>query len=336
MTIKVIRPGLLTSIQDLGRYGYQKYGVIVSGGMDAYSLRLANLLVGNAENEAVLEISLSGPALQLEKGTLFSITGGDISPTIHGEPVPMGKPVYLRESGVLQFGACKSGCRCYFSVAGGIAVAAVMGSKSTYLRAGIGGYKGRALQAGDELSVNSPGKKSMQYIDFLIPQKSVASSAFITTDWYVGRDHIPGAGDPVKIRIMLGSQYEQFNEASKARLFQDAFQVTAQADRMGYRLAGSILQLSEPLEMISEAVALGTIQVPPDGNPIILLADRQTAGGYPKIGQVAAVDVAKVAQIKPGRKICFSKVSIKEAEELYLAREEQIYNLSKAIQLKMQ
>lgn len=336
MTVKVLRPGLLTSIQDLGRYGYQKYGVIVSGGMDSYSLRLANVLVGNEENEGVLEISLAGPSLKLEKATLFTITGGDLSPTFNGEPVPLGRPVYLRQDGILQFGACKSGCRCYLSIAGGFAVPHVMGSKSTYLRAGIGGYQGRALREGDELTLNLPGKQASKFIEYLVKQPAAEGRCFTTTGWYVGREHIPAPGGAVSIRIMAGSQFEQFSETSKQRFLQEEYQVTPQADRMGYRLSGPALQLTEQLEMISEAVVLGAVQVPPDGNPIILLADRQTAGGYPKIGQVAAVDIATVAQIKPGRKIRFVKVSIKETEQLYLAREEHLYQLAKAIQLKMQ
>ncbi len=336
MTVKVLHPGLLTSIQDLGRYGYQKYGVIVSGGMDSYSLRLANLLVGNEENEGVLEISLAGPSLKLRKATLFAITGGDLSPTINGEPVPLGRPVYLKQEGILQFGACKSGCRCYLAIAGGFAVPRIMGSKSTYLRAGIGGYQGRALQAGDELALDLPGRRAGKLIEYLVKQPAAKESSFFTTSWYAGREHIPLPGGAVSIRIIAGSQFAQFSELSRQRFLQEEYQITPQADRMGYRLSGPALQLTEPLEMISEAVVLGTVQVPPDGNPIILLADRQTAGGYPKIGQVAAVDIAIVAQIKPGRKICFVKISLNEAEQLYLAREEHLCQLAKAIQLKTQ
>jgi len=336
MSIKVLRPGLLTSIQDLGRYGYQKHGVIVSGAMDSYSLRLANLLVGNKENQAVLEITLVGPALLIEKDILLAITGGNLSPTVGGQPIPMDRPVFLRKGCILQFGARKSGCRSYLAIAGGYNISEVMGSASTYLRAGLGGFEGRALQTDDVLQLKDPQGKSASLLRQLASSSS--ASSYVSTKWFLGKSHIPQEGEPVKIRVMRGRQFEQFSGDSKDVFWNCPFQVSSQSDRMGYRLsgAGAVLKLAEPLEMISEAVSLGTVQVPPDGNPIILLADRQTVGGYPKIAQVALVDVAVVAQLKPGSKICFQEISLQKAESLYLIREQEIQALQRSIQLKMQ
>ncbi|SMC52467.1 biotin-dependent carboxyltransferase family protein [Sporomusa malonica] len=332
MSITVLRPGLLTTIQDLGRYGYQKYGVIVSGAMDSYSLRAANLLVGNAEGEAVLEITLIGPTLKLEADTLMSITGGDLSPTVDDKPVPLWRPVYIQKGSVLKFGRCKSGCRAYLSVAGGYGISEVMGSKSTYLRAGIGGFQGRPLQSGDVLETNPPQAASLQVIRHLTKQADCGP--VISTSWYAGQAHILPDTEPV-VRVLRGGQFDKFTDESKAKLWDSVFQVTSQSDRMGYRLSGAALMLEKPLEMVSEAVALGTIQVPPDGNPIVLMADRQTTGGYPKIGQVALVDISKVAQIKPGGKVRFEEITVSEAGKLHLEREQSIKKLQTAIGLKL-
>jgi antagonist of KipI len=334
MSMTVIRPGLLSSIQDQGRYGFQKYGVIVSGVMDSYAARVANILVGNDQGEGVLEMTLMGPVLRLEQDMLIAITGGDMVPTINEVPVPMWRAVYVKQGSVLTYKGCKPGCRSYLAVAGGYDIPAVMGSKSTYLRAGIGGFAGRALQQADVLSLQNP--LSTQACR-LIKQLNAALTAreFTATDWCAAKAHIPDASQPITVRVTGGSQYEYFTSESKEQFFNKPFRVASQSDRMGYRLVGPELTLSQPLEMISEAVALGTIQVPPDGNPIILLADRQTAGGYPKIAQVAAVDVAIIAQTRPGEQIRFQEISLQEAERLYLEREDYLQQLGQAIALRL-
>lgn len=334
MSIEVLTPGLMTSLQDLGRYGYQKHGVIVSGAMDTYALRIANLLTGNSEGEAALEITLVGPKLKVEKGTLLAITGGNLSPVIEGKPVPMWRPVYITHDSILEFGACKSGCRTYLAVAGGYDVPAVMGSKSTYIRAGIGGFAGRTLKSGDRLKRGPLSEQALQITKHLIKRSS--DEYFIAPAWYAGHGYIPEAPvKPVTVRMMKGRQFDFFTEDSKERLLRQPFTITTQSDRMGYRLSGEQLNLSEPLELISEAVALGTVQVPPDGNPIILLADRQTAGGYPKIGQLALVDVLKIAQAKPGSSLLFEEVTVEEAEQLYLTKEKEIETVKTALRLKL-
>ncbi|MFB5677404.1 biotin-dependent carboxyltransferase family protein [Paenibacillus terreus] len=331
MSLEVMRPGMLTSIQDLGRYGYQKHGVIVSGAMDTYALRAANLLVGNKEGEAALEMTLTGPSLKAGQDLLVAITGGDLSPIVDGQPVPMWRPVLLKAGSVLQLGGAKSGCRAYLAVAGGYAVPKVMGSKSTYLRAGLGGFQGRALQTGDVLEVLPPQEASLRIMRKLEP---APGSSFGSVKWSARERGIPGQGRWVTVRALRGSEYDHFDESSRQSLWEEPLLVTPQSDRMGYRLSGPVFKLRQPFEMISEAVTLGTVQVPPDGNPIILLADRQTAGGYPRIAQIAAADVPFIAQLKPGQRLKLREITREEAERLYLEREEEIHALKTSVNMR--
>lgn len=330
MSISVLNPGLQSTIQDLGRHGYQKYGVIVSGAMDAYAMRLANIAVGNNENEGVLEITMIGPSLELEKGTLISITGGNISPTINGKKIPMGRPVYLKEDCVLNFGACIAGCRSYLAIAGGFDVPEVMESKSTYLRAQFGGFNGRALKKGDILNIGAKSVVAIKIIEKL--QEITKKGEFVATSWYMGESTVENANSTI-IRVFKDRQFDNISDESINKFFNSEFNVDNKSDRMGYRLCGEKIELKERLEMISEEVSVGTIQIPPDGNPIILLADRQTTGGYPKIAHVVSVDIQKIVQLKPNSKIKFKQITLKEAERLYFEREKYIDELKKAIRL---
>ncbi|RFU64341.1 biotin-dependent carboxyltransferase family protein [Bacillus sp. V59.32b] len=330
--LTITKPGLLTSIQDLGRYGFQKFGVIASGVMDPLSHRIANLLVGNQESAPTMEITLIGPAIEFKEDALISICGGDLSPVIDGKPVRMWRSVFVKKGSTLQFGKCRSGCRAYLALAGGYAVKSIMGSKSTYLRAEMGGFNGRALQAGDQVSFKPPGDLSAKIIQYI--KKDLSPDTFVQSEWSVASDLIPNHANSTSIRVIKGLQFDLFTEESQDTLFKDLFEISSQSDRMGYRLKGPTLSLDTPQEMISEAVNFGTIQVPSDGNPIILLADRQTTGGYPKIGQVTTVDLPLLAQAKPGDRIRFAELSHEDAESLYLERETQIKRLRMGIALK--
>lgn len=320
--LKIIKGGLQTTVQDLGRSGFQKYGVIASGAMDPFAHRIANLLVGNAEQEATLEIALVGPAIEFQEQTFIAICGADLSPEIDGNPVKLWRTLSVNKGSVLKFGAPRSGCRTYLAIAGGISLTSVMNSKSTYLRAGIGGFKGRALAAGDELQI---GKLRDETADAL------AKAAYQEVEWQVPAYRYSTV--PV-VRLMRGRQFHLFDDMSQKQLFTEAFSISTDSDRMGYRLEGPRLSLSEPKELISEAVAFGSIQVPADGNPIILLADRQTTGGYPKIGQIASVDLPLATQLKPGDRIRFKEITLEEAQNLFLEQEQQIRQLKLGIQLK--
>ncbi|WP_409305996.1 biotin-dependent carboxyltransferase family protein [Peribacillus sp. SCS-155] len=330
--ITVIKPGLLTSVQDLGRYGYQKYGVIASGVMDKLSHRIANILVGNDENEPTLEITLLGPAIQFEEDSLISICGGDLSPSINGTLVRPWRSIFVKKGSKLTFGPAKSGSRTYLSVAGGFNVKEVMDSKSTYLRAGIGGFKGRALKAGDSIPFHQPGDLSISIMEYLARQAK--DRQFAEMEWSVASNLTPAYRKDAAIRVIKGNQYHLFSEVSRYKFFSETFEVTPQSDRMGYRLKGPFLQLEKPEELISEAVSFGSIQVPSEGSPIVLLADRQTTGGYPKIGQIASVDLPIIAQAKPGDRIRFSEVSHEAAQALYLEREAELKQLKNGILLK--
>ncbi|WP_026582208.1 biotin-dependent carboxyltransferase family protein [Bacillus sp. J33] len=330
--LKIEKPGLLSSIQDLGRTGFQKFGVIASGCMDPLSHRVANLLTGNDGNEPALEITMLGPTVTFEKDALISICGGDLSPEINGKPVRSWRSVFVKKGSELKFGHCRQGCRAYLAVAGGISVPEVMKSKSTYLRAGIGGYNGRAIKAGDLLELDAASELSGKMMDYL--SHHLEHESFIENDWSITAELIPAFESNTVIRIVKGRQYELFSKDSRSSLFEASFKVTPQSDRMGYRLKGPFLSLKEPAELISEAVNFGSIQVPPDGNPIVLLADRQTTGGYPKIGQVAYVDLPLLAQAKPGDTLRFTEISHEEAQRLYLNREWKLKELKQGIHLK--
>ncbi|MGE8081012.1 biotin-dependent carboxyltransferase family protein [Peribacillus loiseleuriae] len=329
--IKIIKPGLLTTVQDLGRYGSQKYGVIVSGAMDQLSHRIANLLVGNEENEPTLEITLIGPVIEFTETALISLTGGNLSPKINGCSIDLWRPILVNKGSILSFGPCKTGCRAYLAVAGGFQVTTVMDSASTYLRAGIGGFFGRALKAGDVLSMERMSSNSKRIIQRLSTE--LGERDYIEATWKI--DPMISSCNMGKqpIRVIEGRQYHWFTEESKQTFLQEEFMVTSQSDRMGYRLKGDPLTLATEEEMVSEAVSNGSIQVPAEGNPIVLLADRQTTGGYPKIAQIATVDLPIIAQAKPGDKLQFKLISLKDSQLIYLEREEQIKQLKIGISL---
>ncbi|RCW51870.1 biotin-dependent carboxyltransferase family protein [Paenibacillus prosopidis] len=330
--IKVLRPGLLTTVQDLGRYGFQKYGVVAGGVMDTGAARTANWLVGNADREAVLEITLTGTELVIESEMVIAVCGGDMSVTIDGQAMPLWRPVLIRAGAVVKFSAYRSGCRSYLAAAGGFDVPEVMGSRSTYLRGSIGGFEGRAMKAGDVLAVKQPSLLSARIHAAL---SAGFEGGFSASNWHASHFAIAeNLAEPI-IRAIPGTHFDLFTPGSQEDLFNQTFRIGVQSDRMGCRLEGTQkLQLSSPAEMLSEAVANGTVQVPPDGNPIVLLADRQTTGGYPRIAQVATVDIPVFAQLKPGDRFRFEAVTQQEAERLYLDGERDMQLLKAAISYK--
>jgi antagonist of KipI len=328
MTVTVLHAGLLTTIQDLGRYGAQKYGVIVSGAMDSYSLRIANILVGNDEGEGAIEVTLFGTSLQFEKDQLIAITGADLAANLDGEKAPMWRPVLVRKGSILTFKSGKKGARAYIAFAGGIAIPRAMGSKSTYLRAGIGGFQGRALQKGDTFDCGEMNAIGQSFFHQL-----KAMDEHFT--WSVNYKALINFQQTQTIRVLEGTEFNRFDEISKQSLFEKTYIVTTQADRMGYRLEGTApLSLTEQFELLSEGVTYGTIQVPSNGQPIILMVDRQTTGGYPKIGQVISADLPSLAQLQPMATIQFKKVTLEEAQTVFMKNERLIEDIKRGIQLK--
>jgi len=310
MSVHVIKPGMLTTFQDLGRIGYQHLGVPVAGAMDARAHRLANLLAGNSEDMATMEITMSGPTLRFDQPACIAICGADLSPHVRNKPIPLNRPIVLKAGSELSFGERRYGARCYLAVFGGFALASVLGSASTYVRSGMGGWHGRALRKGDQIGLN-------------INMMSSGLTALSRKLWDI-EVYLPASlsSSPRQtVRIIKGAQWKEFSPESCAAMITQPFRISPDSERMGYRLQGPAITLSEPRQMISEATSFGTIQVPSGGQPIVLMADRQTTGGYPKIAHVAAVDLPLLAQMLPGDTVRFEPISLDHAQELDVKRE---------------
>jgi len=327
MGIEVIRAGILTTIQDLGRYGYQKFGLNINGAMDEGAARVANILVGNDENCAVLELTLTGTSLKMTADHLIAICGGDMSATMNGQSVPNWQPFIASKDAIISFGHYKSGCRVYIALAGGINVSAVLGSYSTNIRANIGGYEGRALRNGDVIEVHDMRSQSCS-MGLWKKLHSNESNTFNAQHFGIAY------ADSVTIRFIAGPEYDLLDEDNKMKFTQSKWIIDSQSDRMGYRLQGPSLEMKRKQELITEGVVHGIIQLPANGQPIVLLSDRQTTGGYPRIAVVAAVDIPMFGQLKPGSAITFAAVTIEEAEKLLFDSEKDIKRLKIAIQLK--
>lgn len=296
MSITVLNPGLLTTVQDLGRVGYQQFGVSVSGVMDPRAAAIGNILVGNPQGEAVLECTLMGPQLKFETDEVIAITGGDLSPTLDGQPVPTYAALAVKAGQTLRFGAPKAGCRAYIAFAGGLDIPLVMGSRSTYMKAAIGGFEGRKLQKGDALGLRAPvaGYANLH-------QRAIAPE-FVPRPVYT-------------LRVVLGPQDDAFTPEGVATFLGSEYTVTNEFDRMGCRMDGPAIQHKNGGDIISDGIAFGAIQVPGSGKPILMGADRQTTGGYTKIATVISADFRLLAQLKAGDKVRFEAVSVQAAQQ---------------------
>ena len=305
VAIEVIKPGAFTTLQDLGRHGYQHLGVPVGGAMDEVSHRLANALVGNPASSPTLEITLLGPTFRFEGDALVACCGANLAMTIDGEAVPHAAAARVPAGATLQFGRRVTGLRAYLAVRGGLAADTVMGSASTYARGGFGGHHGRALRKGDTLLLRTSDPSP--------PQRSAQALA-ATTKLLAAMD------DPGPIRVLRGPEWHEFTATAQAAWLAEGWRIGAQSERMGYRLEGPALARTAARDILSEAVAFGTVQVPPDGQPIVLMADRQTTGGYPRIAQVAAVDLPRLAQRAPGEYVRFATIGVEAAQHLLIER----------------
>jgi antagonist of KipI len=294
--IEILHGGTFTTIQDLGRKGYQQFGMSTAGAMDITSLRLANRLVQNEEGEACLEITFIGLHLLALQDLEIAITGGNLTPKVDGSPLPMWQTISIRRNSEVSFTAVRNGIRSYLAVAGGIQVPEIMGSKSTYIRGGFGGLEGRPLKKGDRLRIGPQPSKPPRY--------------------KIREEFIPGYEKVWKTRVIMGPQDDYFSKSGIEVFTSSEYTITPQSDRMGYRLHGSLIQHRRGADIIPDATCLGSIQVPGHGLPIILLADRQTTGGYPKIATVISVDVYNLGQAKPGDRVRFTPISVAEAHEI--------------------
>ncbi len=302
MEIKVVSPGMMTTVQDLGRRGIRSTGFTEGGGMDKFALRLANMLVGNASNETALEITLTGPELEFCHDAVVAVTGAEIA------GAPYAHPLRITAGARLKLGAMTRGCRAYLAVGGGLVINRVLQGAGTDLRSGLGGHEGRALQSGDVLT-----------------SKGVARN--IETHWKLSPSLFPEYGVAPTVRAIPGAEMDEFPDS----FWGQEYKIGADSDRMGYRLEGGRLKRKSVRELISLGVVPGTVQVPPEGDPIVLMADAQTIGGYPRIAHVAQVDLPLLAQLRPGNHVQFAKINLAEAQSLMIKREQDLRMLELAL-----
>lgn len=302
--------GMLTTVQDEGRFGYQQFGVSPAGPMDYKSFYLANILVGNKKEEGALEITFLGPQILFEEANIIAITGGDLTPRINGQDIAMYEAVLVEQGDVLSFGGMRNGCRGYIAFAGGLQIDLVMGSKSTLVRNNMGGVKGRAIQKGDRMGFTK-AIGSLPHMEY----RKINQAIFPTGE--------------IVLRVVRGPQDDCFSKESFKKFFWYEATISNEFDRMGCRLECEPITHLGDGNIITDGIAFGSIQVPPNGKPIIMLADRQSTGGYTKIATVITVDLPKLAQTMPGYHIRFVEVSIKTAQDLYLREMKEIEMLEK-------
>jgi len=298
MGVRILNSGLLTSIQDIGRIEYQKFGISPSGALDQMALKIANLLVNNPMGEAALEMTLMGAVIEFTASNVIAITGGNFSPTLNDSPVPLYTALAVKSGDTLAFGVAKTGCRSYIAFSGGLDVPVIMGSKSTNLKCKLGGYQGRPLKMGDEISFAAPVETLPGLSRRIVP--------------YYKREE-----KSITLRVVLGLQSDYFTEKGMNTFFGEEYTVTNRSDRMGCNLDGTAIECLSKTDIISDGIPFGGIQVPNGGKPIIMLSDRQTTGGYAKIATVISSDIPLLVQRKMGDKIRFKEISIEQAQRIY-------------------
>ena len=311
---QVLEPGILTTIQDLGRFGFSHVGVPPSGALDSFSLRVGNLLTGNEEGGAGVEITIMGLKLKALEEVVIAVTGGDLNPTLNGDPLEMWRSHLLIKGDMLTFKGVRRGCRAYLAVGGGFAVPKVMGSRSTFISGQFGGLEGRPLKKGDILSTSGT-LRPLGKIGVRFPG-----------EW------VPVFEREVHLRVIPGPQDQHFTGPGFLTFQSSSYHVTAQCDRMGIRLKGPKIERRSDVEesIISESLIPGSIQVPGDGEPLIILNESVT-GGYAKISTVISIDLPKTAQLKPGDRVRFSQVSVEEAHQRLKDQEERLATFKKSL-----
>ncbi|HXB44931.1 MAG TPA: biotin-dependent carboxyltransferase family protein [Puia sp.] len=320
MSLTIIKPGLLDTIQDLGRYGYSHWGINPGGAMDRYASQVANILVGNKVDQALIEIHFPGPQILINQNALIAITGADFSPMLNEQVLALWQPMVVRKNTLLQFPKLKSGSVCYIGVHGGFCIDQWLGSRSTNLKAGAGGFLGRQLKKGDELYF----KENTVYFAGLLKQEHNLE----LLPWRASTKRIYEY--PHEIFIMKGREWEYLTGTSQYDFIENNFIIHPTSDRMGYQLGGIRLHMNDKFEMVSSGVHSGTIQLLPDGQLIVLMADHQTTGGYPRIGHVISSHLPKLAQLRPSESVKFRIVDISVAEELLQAQQKELHILEMA------
>lgn len=321
MSLKIIKAGILDTIQDSGRYGYQHLGINPTGAMDKYAMQVTNMLVGNKPNEAIIEMHFPAAVFMFTQPVLIALGGADFSASINGETVPVHRPIIVGKNDVLQFHKPINGARAYLAVAGGLAIDKWMNSNSTHLKAKAGGYKGRNLRKDDEVLLNKQSSFSIGQNDFIV------------LPWQAD---VNWKDDSKEIFVLPGNEWERLTTESKENFTMTSFVITQQSDRMGYRLNNIPLHSLTNDEVISSAVSFGTIQLLPDGGLIVLMADHQTTGGYPRVAHVISAHHSKMAQIKAGDKIHFRITDQQSAEDLLIKQQQHLLQLQNACTFRLQ
>lgn len=320
MSVQVLKPGLLTTVQDAGRPGHAALGIGRAGAMDVAAWRLANALVGNTHGEAALEITLLGPTLRFAQAAVIALTGAVPAVDVDGRALPGWTCCRVPAGATLRIGGLARGCRAWLAIRGGIALPPVLGSRSTDLHAGLGPFGGRALRKGDVLPV--AGGASLPSLP--------AGEELHVASWRL--DPRPWFDDGAPLALLPGRHLDALDDTARRALFDPAgFSVSRAANRTASRLDGPRLALRTPLELVSEAVLPGTMQLPPSGQPIVLMTEAPVTGGYPRIGQVATVDLPRLAQRRPGDAVCFRPATLDEAMQRFAAREIRLDRLLAAI-----
>lgn len=320
MSILVIKPGIQTTIQDAGRIGFQHLGINPGGAMDLRAMQTANALVQNATDEAVLEFYFPAPVLRFNAGAFVALSGADFKASANGSHLPVNHPIYIPAGSVLQFNGKEKGQLGYLAVQGGVELIEWLNSYSTNLKAAAGGYEGRALCAGDELTLNTHPKSIRSSTECSVLPWKAHTESFYTNNPF---------------RFIPGKEFDLLSDESRRLFITEAFIIQPQSDRMGYRLKGPELQLVEAGEMISSAVTRGTIQLLPNGQCIVLMADHQTTGGYPRIGHIITADLPGLAQKGIGQTLHFARTDLETAENLLVIQEQHLQQLKNACILQL-
>lgn len=325
MSVRVLRPGVLSTLQDLGRYGFQHLGIVPCGAMDAVAHCMANALVGNADDSATLECTIVGPELEFKEDALVALYGAAFKGSF-----PSNRPVLVKAGTAISLGSAARGSRAYLAIAGGFDVPQVLGSRSTYMPAQFGGLHGRPIRNRDVLAT-VPGLSALSAERFSRVTDLVEAAGLRTVRWAAPELTVPPAGT-LAVRAMEGRHHVQFDEHSRQTFFAHEWRVSTTSNRIGYRLEGPPLKRSRAIEVLSEPTCLGTVQVPNDGTPIVLMADHQTTGGYPKIAEVASADIPSLAQVKLDGLVRFVQCSVEQAQQAENEALERLRVAKKAIE----
>ena len=320
MSLTIIKAGILDTIQDRGRTGFASWGINPGGAMDRYASEVSNILAGNESHLALIEIHFPAPQILFQQTALIAITGADFTPLLNDQPVSLWQPLLVRRNTILQFSQWKQGARCYLAIHGGLSVKKWLNSYSTNTKALAGGWQGRRLEKGDEIKF---GESKIYYAGLLKQGKDLQPLG-----WKACIRKIYDR--PNEISFITGHEWTMVDKISKQSMLNESFAIQSLSDRMGYHLKGTPLALTEHKELLSSGVSFGTMQLLPNGQIIILMADHQTTGGYPRIGHVISAHLPKLAQLRPGDEVRFKLTDVQTAEHLHSLQQQDLSILKRS------